>query len=176
MNFKIYVTNLREYNEGKLVGEWLELPMYTMELWEKLDSLLNYGEDDYAIHDYENDLGIRIEEHADIETLNSLAWDLLAWDLFHLDEIEYQAVGAYLEHVDMNIREALKAVQNGDYCVWSDCHDYTDLGYILADYYQQELDRLPWFIKYNIDYEGIGRDYAKSVAGGFYAGSYFAFF
>lgn len=171
MNFKVYVTNLREYNEGKLVGEWLELPMDTTELREKLGSLLNNGEDDYAIHDYENDLGWEIEEYADIETLNSIAWDL-----FHLDEIEYQAVGAYLEHVDMNIREALKAVQNGDYCVWSDCHDYTDLGYILADYYQQELDRLPWFIKYNIDYEGIGRDYAESEAGGFYAGSFFVFF
>jgi len=171
MDFRVYVANLREYNEGKLVGEWLELPMDTTELREKLDNLLNEGEDDYAIHDYENDLGIRIEEYADIETLNSIAWDL-----FDLDEIEYLAVGAYLEHVNPNLKEAIKAVQDGDFCVWNDCHDYTDLGYILADYYQYELARLPELIKCNIDYEGIGRDYAESEAGGFYGGSYFVFF
>jgi antirestriction protein len=59
---KIYVADLAAYNEGKLVGEWLELTDYTSgeevmeaisELLEKFSKEQGVEREEFAIHDYE---------------------------------------------------------------------------------------------------------------------------
>ena len=39
-----------KYNEGRLVGIWIDLPAY--DLWEQVEEMLN-GDEEWAIHDYE---------------------------------------------------------------------------------------------------------------------------
>jgi antirestriction protein len=54
---KIYVADLEAYNNGKLVGEWLDLTDYNDadELMDAIqDVLKKSGGEEYAIHDYEN--------------------------------------------------------------------------------------------------------------------------
>lgn len=159
MNFKVYVVNLREYNKGNSVGEWLELPMDTKELRKKLDSLLNYGEDDYAIHDYENDLGIRIEEYSSIDGLNNLAMELARLS----DEELKIFTGAIKELGDDEyyIEQTLTFLGNGGYTVYSDIHSYEDLGYYvleeLACLKDWQIDLLADFI----DFHNLGRDYKR---------------
>jgi len=61
---KIYVADLKAYNEGKLIGEWIDLTDYSdgYEVQEKIDELMsdysdkyhNGEETEHAIHDYEN--------------------------------------------------------------------------------------------------------------------------
>jgi antirestriction protein len=54
---KIYVADLEAYNNGKLVGEWLDLSDYNDadELMDAIqDFLKTSGGGEYAIHDYEN--------------------------------------------------------------------------------------------------------------------------
>ena len=54
---KIYVADLEAYNNGKLVGEWLDLSDYNDadELDEAIQDLLKeWGAEEYAIHDAEN--------------------------------------------------------------------------------------------------------------------------
>lgn len=54
---KIYVADLEAYNNGKLVGEWLDLSDYNdaEELMDAIqDFLKTSGGEEYAIHDYEN--------------------------------------------------------------------------------------------------------------------------
>ncbi|MDN4094564.1 antirestriction protein ArdA [Brevibacillus agri] len=42
MNVKLYVAKLAKYNEGKLVGEWLTLPMSPEKLAEQLRCILGW--------------------------------------------------------------------------------------------------------------------------------------
>jgi antirestriction protein len=54
---KVYVADLEAYNNGKLVGEWLDLSDYNDadELMDAIqDFLKTSGGGEYAIHDYEN--------------------------------------------------------------------------------------------------------------------------
>lgn len=60
---RVYIADLAAYNDGKLVGEWINLSDYSdgSEVMEKIDELLKKwskkaGEEreEYAVHDYEN--------------------------------------------------------------------------------------------------------------------------
>ena len=60
---RVYIADLAAYNDGKLVGEWINLSDYNdgSEVMEKIDELLKKwskkaGEEreEYAVHDYEN--------------------------------------------------------------------------------------------------------------------------
>jgi len=62
-NARIYVADLAAYNEGKLIGEWLDLDDYSSgsevmdaikELMEKWSKEQGEDREEYAIHDYEN--------------------------------------------------------------------------------------------------------------------------
>ena len=57
----VYVANLGAYTRSELVGEWLSLPMDQEELTLEIKKILG-NDEEYAIHDYESDLGITISE------------------------------------------------------------------------------------------------------------------
>ena len=59
MDVKIYLTNLAQYNAGRLVGKWLELPVSEEELARELQAVLGRNEE-YFITDYSADF--RIED------------------------------------------------------------------------------------------------------------------
>src|SRR5574344_2792951 len=67
--------NLGKYNEGELVGDWLELPKRKVEIDKclKEEVGLNDEYEEYMINDYETDLPIHIFEYEDINKLNILA-------------------------------------------------------------------------------------------------------
>lgn len=78
----IYLTNLGKYNEGQLIGEWLELPATQAEIEECLARIGISDEPDengiyyeeYFITDYETDVdGLRVDEYANLDELNELA-------------------------------------------------------------------------------------------------------
>ena len=55
---KVFITNLGKYNEGELVGKWVELPVYDDELAEILDEI-QICHDDVK---YYNSVGAPYEE------------------------------------------------------------------------------------------------------------------
>lgn len=85
----VWIGNLGKYNEGELVGEWLELPVSKKELdtflREKLGLQLTQAEvekaltedgvcyEEYMINDYETDLPIKVSEYSNLNMLNLLA-------------------------------------------------------------------------------------------------------
>lgn len=77
---RIYVANLRAYNDGELKGEWFTLPIDDIEeVYEAIfdkDELDEKGNPlhDWAIHDYESPF--HIDEHASIEKLSNVAEEL----------------------------------------------------------------------------------------------------
>jgi len=73
---RIYVANLRAYNEGELKGAWFDLPVEWEDVVQEVfdeDELDEYGnpKGDFAIHDYE--LPFDISEHANLFVLNDIA-------------------------------------------------------------------------------------------------------
>lgn len=86
---RVWIGNLGKYNEGELVGDWLELPVTNKELESFLrekvglqltqkevdESLAKYGVcyEEYMINDYETDLPINVSEYSNLSMLNLLA-------------------------------------------------------------------------------------------------------
>lgn len=147
---KIYVTNLRKYNEGQIIGEWVSLPHEGLE--EILDKISNNGKDELLISDYETDISnLKISEYDDILQLNEIAEEI-----DNLSDDEVIALQAYLEEYN-NIEQALDEVRQGNYTIYYDCDDMSDVAYQVVNE-SGLLDGVPETIKGYFDYEAYGRD------------------
>ncbi len=92
---KVYITNLGKYNEGYLLGKWVELPASDEEIEEVLKEIgINQEYEEYFITDYECDFsGIAINEYSSIDELNRIS-EILN----ELDEDEIKICGAIMEN------------------------------------------------------------------------------
>lgn len=165
---KIYLTNLGKYNEGELIGEWVELPCTDEELEavkerigisDEPDENGNYYEE-WFITDYETDItGVEIGEYDDIDELNDLAEEL-----DNLDDSQIKAIQAYLED-GSSFEEALEAAQDNDYMIYYDCEDMEDVArQLVAE--TGMLNGVPETVAMYFDYEAYGRD--LDIEGKFY--------
>lgn len=147
---KIYVTNLKEYNNGKIAGEWVSLPCEGLE--EVLDKISNNSKDELFISDYETDIsGLKVAEYEDILQLNEIAEEIK-----EMREDELIAFQAYLEQYN-DIEQALEEVRQGNYTVYFDCDDMEDVAYqIINDC--GLLDGVSETLKGYFDYEAYGQD------------------
>lgn len=148
---KIYLTNLGKYNEGILIGEWMELP-YTEEEIEAVKHRIGINEqyEEWFITDYNTNIqGLKINEYDSIDDLNEFVETLEA-----LDETEKEAVEAMLEE-GFDFAEAIEKAQNGDYMIYFNCNDMEDV----AREYAEEtgiLNDVPENLQYY--FESLGRD------------------
>lgn len=147
---KIYVTNLKEYNNGKIIGEWVSLPCEGLE--EVLNKISNNGNDELFISDYETDISnLKISEYDDILQLNEIAEEI-----DNLSDDEVIALQAYLEQYN-DIEQALEEVRQGNYRIYYDCNDMSDVAYQVVNECGL-LDGAPEELKVYFDYEAYGRD------------------
>ncbi|HDU8652176.1 antirestriction protein ArdA [Morganella morganii] len=171
----VFITNLGKYNEGELVGEWLELPATSKEIEYCLARIgidgIRYEE--YFLTDYESSidgLSSYISEYNALEALNELATQLAA--LSH-DEMDlYQAaieIGDSVSSIHdlINLTGNLTVIQRLDHV-----NNEYDLGY----YWIQESGcyDLAQFggLAHYFDYERYGRDICIEQGGIFYCGGY----
>lgn len=155
--FRVFITNLGKYNEGELIGKWLDLPCENTE--EELASIDVSDEPDengiyyeeYFITDYENDYGYKVGEYDSLEELNEIAEELE-----NLDDYDREVVNAFIEN-GSDIEEALDGLRDGDYMVFSNCSDMTDVAY---QYIEETglLNDVPETLRNYFDYEAYGRD------------------
>lgn len=147
---KIYVTNLSKYNEGALVGEWVNWLCEGLE--EVLDKISNNGKDELFISAYETDISnLKISEYDDILQLNEIAEEI-----DNLSDDEVIALQAYLEQYN-DIEQALEEVRQGNYTIYYDCDDMSDVAYQVVNE-SGLLDGVPETLKGYFDYEAYGRD------------------
>lgn len=144
----IYVANLAKYNEGELVGEWIELPCSDLE--DRIQKIL--GEDEeYAIHDYECEF-LKIDEWDNPYELNELAETLEG--LSGHDERKLKALLEWGRCSDT--KEALEELES--YILYEDIENDYDLGYYwVNDSGCYDLKSMGSLANY-IDYEAFGRD------------------
>lgn len=149
---KIYLTNLGKYNEGELVGEWVELPVLPEELEKVFERIgINEEYEEYFITDYECDL-YEVGEYENIDTLNEIAERIK-----ELDEEESKVVKALMQKLGYTLDEAIERVNNGDYRIYYDCDDMEDVAYQVVEDCGY-LDKVPDNVAYYFDYESFGKD------------------
>lgn len=155
---RIFLTNLGKYNEGKLIGKWVELPYADDELEavkqrigisNEPDENGNYYEE-WFITDYETDIhGLKVGEYDDLDELNELAETL-----DNLDEYEREIVEAMISE-GYSLDDALD--RKDDCIIYYNCEDMEDV----AREYAEEtglLDSIPENLQSYFDFEAYGRD------------------
>lgn len=146
---KIFISNLKEYNNGKIIGEWVSLPCEGLE--EVLNKISNNGNDELFISDYETDIsGLKVSEYDNILKLNTIAEEIE-----EMREDELIAFQAYLE--EYNMEQALDEVRQGNYRTYYNCDTMEDVAYQAVNE-SGLLDGVPEEVKIYFDYEAYGRD------------------
>lgn len=155
---RIYLTNLGKYNEGELIGEWVELPCIDDEL-EAVKERIGISDEpdengiyyeEWFITDYETDIhGLKVGEYDNLDELNELAETL-----DNLDEYEKEIVEAMiLEGYTLE-----DAIDGKDDCmIYYHCDDMADV----AKEYAEEtglLESVPENLRSYFDFEAFGRD------------------
>lgn len=148
----IYLTNLGKYNEGELVGEWVQLPISDEELQEVFKRIgINEKYEEYFITDYECDF-YEIGEYESISTLNEMA------EKFdNLDEEQEQVVKVLMSECGYDLDDAIEKAESGDYRFYTDCNDMTNVAYAVVEECGY-LDNVPENVARYFDYEAFGRD------------------
>ena len=155
---KIYVTNLGKYNEGFLIGKWLELPATEEEIEKTLEEIGISDEPDengiyyeeYFITDYETDMdGLKVSEYSNIDDLNELAEAI-----DDLDEDEKEIVNAIMGE-GYSLEDAID--KKDDVMMYYNCSNMTE---VAEEYAEQVglLDSIPEHLRYYFDFEAYGRD------------------
>ena len=163
---KIFLTNLDQYNQGALVGEWLKLPVTDED---ELEALLkrigvSQGSAEYFITDYESSIAnLQIEEYASISQVNELATKidtLCDWD--------YEKFCAVLEAESPSsisqILALLSELQEFD--LISEISTEQELGEFYAECCGI-FTNLPQIVETYFDFEKYGRDIKLQINGTF---------
>ena len=162
MKLEAFVTNLGKYNEGELVGEWVEFPVSDDEIEEILERIGIDGEEyeEYFITDYEADFNAAeiLGEYVTLETLNEIA------EAIENTTDENTTLAVIEADVPRDAQELLDCIESAD-DRWVITYDAAggDKDSDLAWYYIDEVsggieslgrDTLERYF----DYKGFGRD------------------
>lgn len=164
-NFSIFLTNLTEYTNGNLVGEWVELPCTAEEMQDQFRHLGIGSGTEYFITDYDVPAFLgngNLSEHENLDELNYLALRMK-----ELDDTQWEKLSEFLasgmdschsaaDYINLTEPENL---QKFDLVRAED--DY-DLGKLLCEGLEEQINsiRLPGNVDLSvyIDYEQIGSD------------------
>lgn len=167
MTIKAYVTNLKAYNEGELLGEWVEFPATYDDIL-KLEKRLNVyiydneDGDEYFFTDFETDctkLYRLLKEHMSLESLNEIAERL-----DNIPDDDAEIFNALLDDTG-DIDDALEKYENNEYIYYHDCSSMA----AVAERYCAEtgiLDQIPEGLQQYFNFEDYGYD--MDMGGNFY--------
>lgn len=144
----VYIANLGAYNRGELIGQWVSLPMEREDLDEVISEILG-NDEEYAIHDYESNLGLEVGEYENIHQLNE--------QLAKVEEYEVDLLGALIRNYGLTLEEAIIGLENTDYFQLDKntfVSDESNLAYAVID----ELGFEGINLTYHFDWELFGRD------------------
>ena len=163
---KAWVGNLGKYNEGDLVGRWIELPIDEDDLEKVLESIGidNEEYEEIFIADYDVPFDSKeLGEYTSIERLNEIAE---RYDCLRNDEKEvFNEISD-----DFKLDEAFDIVENGDYMIYFNCDDMED---VAMQYIDETglLDNVPGDLANYFDYKAYGRE--MEISGYYIRSSYF---
>ena len=158
--FKAYITNLGKYNEGDLVGEWVEFPIDE----DDFDAVLKrigigstdeFGQpyEEWFVTDYDSNIDHGFGEYVSYESLNDFGETV---DMINKDGIAKDFRNA-MEVCDGSADDIMYAIVNGDIIFYDGISTDSDLGYaLIEEIYGDEIpDSL---IEDYFDFDMLGRD------------------
>ncbi len=145
---KGFITNLGKYNEGHLIGEWVNFPIDEGELEEVFERIgINEEYEEFFFTDWECDFDTGLGEYASIEDINELAEAL--------EEVESNGeedkLASIIEANGDSIQEALRYMDDAIFYP----------GYTLEEVAEElvtECYVLPEIALRYFDYEAFARD------------------
>jgi antirestriction protein len=153
MEFRIYVASLSDYNEGRIVGDWLDLNGKTKEeVLEEIGEILKQSKcevaEEWAVHDYE--LPFDPTEYPDLDKLMKFVEEFS--DVSHYEE---KVVEAYFQICDCLEDASWEDYEEKKY---GGPHESPrDFAYdYLAE--TEALYRLSPLVEDNIDWDGVVSD------------------
>lgn len=177
--FKTFITNLGMYNEGRLVGKWVDFPIRHdgLTLQESIDKILcSIGVDgkqyeEYFITDYDSEIAGLTENFGEYENLFLLQALACKICLQYCDQYSYknmlESMLEYGEHTD-SVLELINLICNTEnfYFLPDVASDY-ELGYEYAENSGMftEVYAQMGMLRNHIDYEGYGRDIRLTEGG-----------
>lgn len=99
--FSVFVQNLTYYNEGKIVGGWLELPQEPEAIEKYLKDIVKVDDEheEYEVADIENfDFEYKVVQWENLGKINNLA---IIYSM--LNETQKEAVLGYYNNIDNNL-------------------------------------------------------------------------
>ena len=155
--FKAYITNLGKYNEGELVGEWVDFPIDEDDFEDVLKSIDIDGKyyEEWFVTDYDCNLnGFDWEEFGEypsLDDLNEFGELIDNIDSYNLDVINnaYEIIG--------DLKETINAVEDGKVYYYPGVYNDVELGYWMIDEIYDGNPTPDLAIRY-FDYERYGRD------------------
>jgi hypothetical protein len=155
---RIYIADLAAYNDGKLIGEWVDLPADEEELEEIMDRLSHGGNQDTAIHDYE--APFRIEEFESPFALNE------AVEAIEASYVDFDVIACVKDDIGYtDWEEAISAAEDASVIDISDrygsmpANPEENLGYHIVDEVYGGIEQMsPEQVEMYFDYESFGRD------------------
>ena len=161
MELAIYLANLEKYNEGALVGKWVDV-LDSPDWMEELESIRvgdNSEYEEFCIATYETDLALEIPKCMSLAKLDGIAEAINGIPPY--EEDAFKAAVAY-----WGIDEAPSIISDGDYTFFAGVTDVAALGRKLVsiDYIEVPKSLRPY-----IDYKAIGKDYRLKADGEFTA-------
>lgn len=150
---RIYVASLADYNAGRLHGCWIDANQPADVIREEIALMLSESKEliaeDWAIHDYEYFGDLQLSEFEGIDQVAEAAFQIAEHGPIFASLLSYVGGTSCLD-------EALRYMEEA-YCgEYNSLTDYAEQ--FIDDCYADSLKGLPEFIRYHIDYEGIGRD------------------
>lgn len=153
--FSAYITNLGKYNEGDLVGEWVEFPIDEDDFADVLDRIgINEEYEEWFVTDYDCNLeGFDWEElgeYPSYEKLQEFGELVDSIDDFEAVNNAYEVTG--------DLEQAINGLQDGRIIYYSGISSLEDMAYQLIDDMggPEELGRDT--LETYFDYEMLGRD------------------
>ena len=142
---RIYVACLAAYNSGILHGRWVGADQGADAMRSEIAAMLKdspiAGAEEYAIHDYKDFAGLRIEGYSGIDTVAALAAFVA----------EHGRLGAELHEHFGDLEEAAEAIEERYYGAYSSLADYMEALTV-------ETTEIPKSLRYYIDWERMARD------------------
>lgn len=155
---RIYVASLADYNDGRLLGRWLEADREPAEIYDDIQEVLSQSElqaEEWAIHDFEGFGDFELHEYEAIETVSRLALGIA-------EHGPAFAVLATLAGTDPDMLGRFEEVYLGTYPSLSAFAEQLagDLGL------EEELDRVSEAFRpyVSVDYDQLGRDLGMDLA------------
>ena len=158
-----FITNLGKYNEGELIGKWIEFPISDDELQNVLKEIgCMYTDETGVVHnplyeeyffsDWECEIPFGFGEYPSISEINDIAERVEALEAYEQDVLK-----VIMEGHTSDVDEALRIVEDGNYTMWNDCINMADVAQTMVEeceYFGNVPERLQCYI----DYEKMGRD------------------